>query len=90
MAYELDLLVGSSVHPVFHVSQLKVVISPQTLVSPTLPNLNQGIQALVRGILRSLEHTRFGAANGAPDTVWCPGYSTSRTGRSRVFSEPFN
>jgi hypothetical protein len=38
-------------------------------------------------ILQSLEHTRIGAASGAPDTVWCPGWSTSRTGRSRVFSK---
>jgi hypothetical protein len=37
-------------------------------------------------ILQSLEHTSFGAACGAPDTVWCPGLSTPRTGRSWVFS----
>jgi hypothetical protein len=42
----------------------------------------------VKGILQSLEHTRIGVASGAPDTVWCPSQSTSRTGRSRVFSEP--
>jgi hypothetical protein len=37
------------------------------------------------GILQSLEHTNFGATSGAPDTVRCPGQSTSRIGRSRVF-----
>jgi hypothetical protein len=54
------------------------------------------------GILQSLEHTSFGAASGAPntvwcapdtvwcapDTVWCLGRSTSQIVRSRDFSEP--
>jgi hypothetical protein len=34
-----------------------------------------------------LEHKRFGAACGAPDTVRCPRLQPSRTDRSRVFSE---
>jgi hypothetical protein len=33
------------------------------------------------------EHTRFGAACGAPDTVWCPRLQPSRTDRSRIFLE---
>jgi hypothetical protein len=40
----------------------------------------------LEGILQSLEHTRLGAASGAPDTVRCPGCSPPWTGRSRVFS----
>jgi hypothetical protein len=51
----------------------------------------------LEGILQSLEHTRVGAASDAsdtlqcaPDTVRCPGWSTSQTGCSRFFSEPFH
>jgi hypothetical protein len=29
----------------------------------------------LEGILQSLEHTRPGAASGAPDTVWCPSWA---------------
>jgi hypothetical protein len=33
----------------------------------------------------SLEQNRLAAASGAPDSVRCPGWSTSQTGRFRVF-----
>jgi hypothetical protein len=59
VAYELDLQVGSSVHPVFHVSQLKAIISPQTPVSHTLPNLHHGIQ-VPETVLATRLHRRAG------------------------------
>jgi hypothetical protein len=44
VACELDLPTGSSVHPIFHVSQLKAVIGSQIGVSPSVPNLHQDLQ----------------------------------------------
>ncbi|TYK19605.1 soluble inorganic pyrophosphatase 1 [Cucumis melo var. makuwa] len=35
MAYKLELLVGTSIHPVFHVSQLKKMIGEHVNVYPT-------------------------------------------------------
>jgi hypothetical protein len=44
MAYKLDLLASSSVHPIFHVSQLKKAISPMTQVTAVPPNTSDGFQ----------------------------------------------
>jgi hypothetical protein len=47
VAYELALLAGSSIHPVFHVSQLKAVIRSRIPVSPVLPDLSHNLQVPV-------------------------------------------
>jgi hypothetical protein len=44
VAYKLDLPPPPSIHPVFHVSQLKKVIGPAVQVSPTLPNEVSALQ----------------------------------------------
>lgn len=43
-AYKLKLPVGSSIHPVFHVSLLKPATSTLTQVSPTLPDITDALQ----------------------------------------------
>lgn len=54
VAYKLQLPSSSSVHPVFHVSQLKKVLSNAVQVMPDIPNLSQPFQIPVRILQRRL------------------------------------
>jgi len=41
MAYKLELLASSRVHPIFHVSHLKKVIGDKLLVQTVFPELDE-------------------------------------------------
>jgi hypothetical protein len=46
VAYELDLLVGCGIHHVFHISQLKPMVSSKTPVCPSFPDCSHGLQVV--------------------------------------------
>lgn len=54
MAYKLQLPASSSIHPIFHVSQLKSVVGQKHTVVPSLPTDIDGLQVHVQVLARRL------------------------------------
>jgi len=58
VAYRLLLPPYSSIHPVFHVSQLKKAVSPSHSVSPSLPDITDELQVPIAFLDRRLHRLR--------------------------------
>ncbi|XP_026451896.1 uncharacterized protein LOC113352268 [Papaver somniferum] len=73
VAYKLTLHVGSRIHPVFHVSQLKKKIGLQAFLSPQLPLVDHAGQFVIEPIVVLDTRTTVRGTTQIPQVLvqWC-------------------